>query len=335
MSTFKEIRGTLIKSVSSDPANPQIGQIWYNSTIGSLKGYQSIGGAWAAGGNMSTAMLRAAAAGTQTAGLVFGGIQSTGDGSVTNEYDGTNWTVGGALTTARQILAGAGSQTAGLGFGGYGPPSMNAKTETYNGSSWTEVGDLNTARGALSGCGTQTAALAAGGYYILPPGNTSGYYANVEEWNGSSWTEVNNLPQVVSAGVGTGTQTAALNVGGRNNPPGGTTIANAYEYDGTNWTTGGSLGTATNSAGIGGSQTAAVFFGGQTPSAPSGTSTSQLYDGSSWTTTGSLATARRELSGQGTQTAALASGGNIPPPTNTSEEFTDPSFATQTLTTST
>ena len=331
MSTYRTLKGYNIKSVTSDPANPKEGQIWYNDTANQIKVYQNIGGAWAAGGNMSSAMLRLAAAGTQTAGLVFGGIQSPGDGSVTNEYDGTNWTVGGALTTGRMLLGGAGTQTAGLGFGGYGPPSMNAKTETYNGSSWTEVGDLNTARGALSGCGTQTAALAAGGYYILPPGNTYGYYANVEEWDGSSWTEVTNLPQIVSAGVGTGTQTAALNVGGRNNPPGGTTIANAYEYDGTNWTTGGSLGTATNSAGIAGSQTAAIFFGGQTPSAPSGVNTSQLYNGTSWSNTASLATARRELSGQGTQSLALAAGGNVPPPTNTSEEFTDPTIATRTV----
>ena len=47
MSTFKEIRGTLIKSVSSDPANPELGEIWYNNTIGSLKAYQTINAAWA------------------------------------------------------------------------------------------------------------------------------------------------------------------------------------------------------------------------------------------------------------------------------------------------
>jgi hypothetical protein len=47
MSTFKEIRGTLIKSVSSDPANPEVGEIWYNNTIGSLKGYTFTAAAWA------------------------------------------------------------------------------------------------------------------------------------------------------------------------------------------------------------------------------------------------------------------------------------------------
>ena len=43
MTTFKEIRGTAIQSVSSDPTNPEEGQIWYNNTIGVLKGYKSIG----------------------------------------------------------------------------------------------------------------------------------------------------------------------------------------------------------------------------------------------------------------------------------------------------
>ena len=43
MTTFKEIRGTAVQSVSSDPTNPEEGQIWYNNSIGVLKGYQSIG----------------------------------------------------------------------------------------------------------------------------------------------------------------------------------------------------------------------------------------------------------------------------------------------------
>jgi hypothetical protein len=55
MTTFKEISGQLIRTLSSDPANPQEGQIWYNSTIGVLKGYENIGAAWASGGNMGTA----------------------------------------------------------------------------------------------------------------------------------------------------------------------------------------------------------------------------------------------------------------------------------------
>jgi hypothetical protein len=47
MTTFKEISGQLIRTLSSDPANPQEGQIWYNSTIGVLKGYELVAAAWA------------------------------------------------------------------------------------------------------------------------------------------------------------------------------------------------------------------------------------------------------------------------------------------------
>jgi hypothetical protein len=55
MTTFKEIRGTAIESVSSDPTNPEVGQIWYNNSIGVLKGYALGAAAWASGGNMATA----------------------------------------------------------------------------------------------------------------------------------------------------------------------------------------------------------------------------------------------------------------------------------------
>ena len=64
MTTFKEISGQLIRTLSSDPANPLEGQIWYNSTIGVLKGYRSLGGVWASGGNLSTARSNSGGAGT-------------------------------------------------------------------------------------------------------------------------------------------------------------------------------------------------------------------------------------------------------------------------------
>jgi hypothetical protein len=55
MTTFKEIRGTAVQSVSTDPSNPEVGQIWYNNSIGVLKGYALSAAAWASGGNLSTA----------------------------------------------------------------------------------------------------------------------------------------------------------------------------------------------------------------------------------------------------------------------------------------
>jgi hypothetical protein len=73
MTTFKEIRGTAIESVSTDPSNPEVGQIWYNNTIGVLKGYALVAAAWSAGGNMGTLRNRLAGAGIQTSALGFGG----------------------------------------------------------------------------------------------------------------------------------------------------------------------------------------------------------------------------------------------------------------------
>ena len=49
MAAYTGIQGQNILIVSSDPANPTEGQIWYNSTSNLLKGYQNVvvGAAWA------------------------------------------------------------------------------------------------------------------------------------------------------------------------------------------------------------------------------------------------------------------------------------------------
>jgi hypothetical protein len=77
MTTFKEIRGTAIQSVSTDPSNPEIGQLWYNNSIGVLKGYTFTPAAWASGGNMGTGRSIFGSCGTQTAGLAFGSVAQT------------------------------------------------------------------------------------------------------------------------------------------------------------------------------------------------------------------------------------------------------------------
>jgi len=38
MATYKEIKGTQIEVLASDPPNPVEGQFWYNSTSNVLKG---------------------------------------------------------------------------------------------------------------------------------------------------------------------------------------------------------------------------------------------------------------------------------------------------------
>jgi hypothetical protein len=69
-------------------------------------------------GGLNTARYGLAGAGTQTAGLGFGGYTTANTGA-TEEYDGSTWTASaGSLNTVRHYLGAAGTQTAALAFGG-------------------------------------------------------------------------------------------------------------------------------------------------------------------------------------------------------------------------
>ena len=47
MATYKEIRGSQIEAVATDPSNPVEGQVWYNTTSNVLKGRSSSpAGSW-------------------------------------------------------------------------------------------------------------------------------------------------------------------------------------------------------------------------------------------------------------------------------------------------
>jgi hypothetical protein len=74
MADYINIYGQDILAVASDPANPTVGQIWYNTTSNTLKGGGvSTAGSWATGNNLNTARNNLAGAGIQTAALAFGG----------------------------------------------------------------------------------------------------------------------------------------------------------------------------------------------------------------------------------------------------------------------
>ena len=103
-------------------------------------------GAWATGGNANTARRDLGGAGTQTAGLMFGGQPPpTGVGN-TESYNGTNWTEVNDLQQARNGNAGSGTSTSALTYGGLTTTYVSL-TESWNGTNWTEVNDLNTSRG--------------------------------------------------------------------------------------------------------------------------------------------------------------------------------------------
>ena len=145
---------------------------------------------------------------------------------------------------------------------------------------WASGGAVNAA-GTTASAGTKTANVIFGGQLSNPPYSPT---SNVEEYDGTSWSEVNNYPISVGNLSGTGTQTAALGFGGYPN------VTTTNEYDGTNWTSGGALGTGRELlAGIG-VQTAALGAGGYIRGPETFTTAVEQYDGTSWTSAPSMNT---------------------------------------------
>ena len=108
MTTYKEIRGTNIEVLETDPSNPLIGQVWYNSTDNVVKGFYIDPGSWATGGNMNAGRNSNAGVGPMTAALAFGRDSSDSTGK-TEAYDGTTWTAKNNMNTSRGSLGGAGT----------------------------------------------------------------------------------------------------------------------------------------------------------------------------------------------------------------------------------
>jgi hypothetical protein len=290
---------------------------WTPSLSASPLVEQYNGSAWTEIADVNTARARQAASnyGGVSTTLMFGGSpdNSTVVGN-TESWDGSSWTEVNDLGTARWGVGGSGISTNALAFGGAGPPSSRlSATEEWTfppvtaatlnegdlflsggttlkgfgkaagipAATWSSGGNLNEGRNAGSSAGTQTAALFAAG----DPAS-AGTTANTESYNGTSWTEVNNLNTArreTAVGLGL-TNAAALCVAG--NPP----ITGIVEsWDGTNWTEVADLNTSRSHGGSSGSQTSALAYGGNDPPYRAYT---ESWDGSSWTEVADLNTAR-------------------------------------------
>ena len=76
MTTYKEIFGKQIKQLSTDPTDAGAeGQVWFNTTSGTFKSIVA-SGAWSSGAPTINFTNSGGGAGTQTAGLGFGGYDS-------------------------------------------------------------------------------------------------------------------------------------------------------------------------------------------------------------------------------------------------------------------
>ena len=337
MSTYENLHGRRVNVVSTNPSNPKEGEVWYNSTLGQLKGYVLGSSSWASGGTYPQTVRLISGSGTQTAGLAVGGFSpgspyANPADATTNEYDGSSWGNAAEMSNARYTAATGGSQTSSWAAGGGpGEPTTN---EEYDGSSWTAGGALNTGRRESYGLGVNTAGLIAGGKV-----NSTTSTNISEEYNGSSWTSGGNL-NVARDGVwcgGNGTQTAAIAVSGRVNP-GATLLNNSEAYDGSSWT----ALTASSTAGYGrmmnkqGTQTTTYVFGGVTASYPPAATETEVWNGTSWTTAANLGTARYGGASGGSTTDAFACAGHTGSGAGSTscEEFTAAVVETKTLTVS-
>ena len=190
------------------------------------------------------------------------------------------------------------------------PPGVSME---WNGSAWTNGGTTNfngQSRGATGGI---SAALIWGGN----PNNT-----DTEQYNGTAWTEVNDLNtggnQQPAGPTGTYTNTITAGRG-----PGWQAVSESW--NGSTWTETSDLNTARRALGSGGgSSTDAAVFGGNVP--PNNASAlTETWNGSAWTETTDLNTARFSGMGFGnsSQSVGYVGGGSYPalPPYNTKTEF--------------
>jgi len=195
---------------SAAPGNQALTELWNGSS-------------WTEVNDLNSARAYVGSAGTlSTAALIFGG------GSVNTEsYNGSSWTEVNNLATSQADNFGvvSGTNTSALSSGGETAPIARTEEWSFSGinpattpaadysdaivgqmyynstsgqfkavkdggaplGTWASGGTLNTAKVGGSSGGTQTALVYAGGYDGSGATNTS------ETYNGTAWTEGNNL----------------------------------------------------------------------------------------------------------------------------------------------
>ena len=139
------------------------------------------------------------------------------------------------MTTGRNLMASSmgASNLDGLASGGNTGTAYTAATEEWNGATpvgaWTTGTDMNTARknGGATDIGDADSSMKIAGE---DAGGTK--VANTEIWNGTSWTEVNDVNTARENLPGSGSTTAGLVFGGYTTTPQAVT----ENWNGSSWT---------------------------------------------------------------------------------------------------
>ena len=223
----------------------------------------------------------------------------------------------------------------------YNTTSSTLKFDTVAAGAWASMPACNNARGSAGSLGGSpyTGVVMMGG----EPGPAAG--DKTETYNGTAWTEVNDMLATRNIGIAGGTNTAGLIAGGPSTTTdlwngtcwasdgtapgiantawtgastsdvmgaGGVTVNTSVLYNGTSWTAGATMNRATFYGGDGATAapgTTALIFGGLFYPPSTATAVTESYNGTSWTEVDDMNTARYYAGGCGTSTAAMEVGG--------------------------
>jgi len=200
----------------------------------------------------------------------------------------------------------------------YNTATGSLKVQKLVAASFSSGNNLGTGRygGQPFGSG-QTAQVVAGGLTGSPAAT-----ANVESYNGTSWSEGNNLNTARGNGASGGTETAGIVACGRNNSS--TMFGQTEEYDGTSFSENNDCPSAAYRQTGAGTQTALMICGGiSPPTFPPYNNTSFEYDGTNWTAGGAMPQRGDYMDGVGVTTAAVIFGATNSPSPNTNNSSLD------------
>jgi hypothetical protein len=318
MATYKGIQGTAVQSLASSTGTIE-GQIWYDTANNVFRLQKAaLTAAWSSGANLPGVRWNTSGAGTQTAGLVFGGATGPAGPAFLNttfEYDGSTWTSGGNTPNSSINQFSAGIQTAAIGGGGLASGGSNtAEAYTYNGTSWTAITATPIATKGAGAAGTSTACLIYGSDVPDSAMNQDSYY-----WNGSSWAEEGALNASFQNGAAGGpTENTAFKAGSAFGSP--ETSTNFETYNGSAWTAGPALNTAVQQNRGFGSSTECLSIGGYNK-----LTTTEKFNGSSWSVSASLSTGRKQFASSNFTAPGVSNGwvGGGADGDATVEHFTD------------
>ena len=195
---------------------------------------------------------------------------------------------------------------------GHSIQSVATDPEPYAGA-WSSGGSLNAERSNAGGAGIQTSALMIG--------QDGSPQAIVEEYNGSSWSEVGDLNTGRNAKAMGANAEAAIATGGYD-PGVSTGSVKTEEFDGSSWTEVGDLNVKREAMGTFGIATAGIiasgFSRGNSPARPVNV---ESWNGSAWTEIANVNQGRSTTIGSGIQTSGIISGGNPAPAQNLVESW--------------